>query len=237
MASVLRIVDPNGKTINVLKGQNQSWAEVVNKANLPARFDYCLRHWMEDEDIDAKTEEMIKSYLDRVGYILIQDKPDASIITDYKELRDKVALIPASGYPQLENMFYGSSDETVVSIPGRDSSTRMTKAETKVYNALTKPRKIPTLITEIQERRERIDKMREAHPGCVVDFVVVDTENMFVWNGHMWEVGQIWQYKAKLVHGELLFDMDHIACICDGDNYYFYDQEYVDITNHVAMLA
>lgn len=45
MATALRIIDLDGKAIVVVKGKDQTWAEVIGKANLPKRFDFCLRHW------------------------------------------------------------------------------------------------------------------------------------------------------------------------------------------------
>ena len=236
MASALRIVDLNGKTINVVKGQEQTWSEVVSRANLPARFDFCLRHWMSDDPIDTATEEHIKQYLDRVGYILIQDKPDSSILTDYKELRDKVALVPVSGLPQLENLFYGSLDEMTDSsiVPMRESSERMTKVEAKVYGALMRPKKVPKTITKLQEKRKRIDHMRANYPGVVTEFVRVDTGNEFEYRGKRYKVtGK--QYEPKVVRDDLLYDMDHIVCITADDGAHFYDEDFVEVTDHVCV--
>lgn len=239
MASALRIIDLNGKTINVIKGQDQTWKEVVSKAQLPARFDFCLRHWMSDDPIDTQTEEHIKEYLDRVGYILIQDKPDSTILTDYKELRDKVALIPVSGLPQLENLFYGSLDEIADGgiIPVRESSERMTKVEAKVYGALMKPKKIPPSITRIQEKRKRIDRMREMYNNPMVEFARVDTDGAFQYDGTEWIIFGAKQYEPKAVRGDLLYDMDHIACIKVKDGIHFYDQDFVEVTDRVIQAV
>lgn len=234
MASALRIVDLNGKTINVVKGQEQTWSEVVSRANLPARFDFCLRHWMSNDPIDTATEEHIKQYLDRVGYILIQDKPDSSILTDYKELRDKVALVPVSGLPQLENLFYGNLDEMTDVVPARETSERMTKVEAKVYGALMRPKKIPKTITKLQEKRKRIDHMRANYPGVVTEFVRVDTNNEFEYRGKRYKVtGK--QYEPKVVRDDLLYDMDHIVCITADDGAHFYDEDFVEVTDRVVV--
>ena len=234
MASALRIVDLNGKTINVVKGQEQTWSEVVSRANLPARFDFCLRHWMSNDPIDTATEEHIKQYLDRVGYILIQDKPDSSILTDYKELRDKVALVPVSGLPQLENLFYGNLDEMTDVVPVRETSERMTKVEAKVYGALMRPKKIPKTITKLQEKRKRIDHMRANYPGVVTEFVRVDTNNEFEYRGKRYKVtGK--QYEPKVVRDDLLYDMDHIVCITADDGAHFYDEDFVEVTDRVVV--
>lgn len=236
MASALRIVDLNGKTINVVKGQDQTWSEVVSRANLPSRFEFCLRHWMSDDPIDTATEEHIKQYLDRVGYILIQDKPDSTILTDYKELRDKVALVPVSGLPQLENLFYGSLDEMTDSsiVPARESSERMTKVEAKVYGALMRPKKVPKTITKLQEKRKRIDHMRSNYPGVATEFVRVDTGNEFEYRGKQYKVDGLKQYEPKVVRDDLLYDMDHIVCITADDGAHFYDEDFVEVTDHVV---
>ena len=236
MASALRIVDLNGKTINVVKGQDQTWSEVVSRANLPSRFEFCLRHWMSDDPIDTATEEHIKQYLDRVGYILIQDKPDSTILTDYKELRDKVALVPVSGLPQLENLFYGSLDDMTDSsiVPARESSERMTKVEAKVYGALMRPKKVPKTITKLQEKRKRIDHMRSNYPGVATEFVRVDTGNEFEYRGKWYKVDGLKQYEPKVVRDDLLYDMDHIVCITADDGAHFYDEDFVEVTDHVV---
>lgn len=236
MASALRIVDLNGKTINVVRGQDQTWSEVVSRANLPSRFEFCLRHWMSDDPIDTATEEHIKQYLDRVGYILIQDKPDSTILTDYKELRDKVALVPVSGLPQLENLFYGSLDEMTDSsiVPARESSERMTKVEAKVYGALMRPKKVPKTITKLQEKRKRIDHMRSNYPGVATEFVRVDTGNEFEYRGKRYKVDGLKQYEPKVVRDDLLYDMDHIVCITADDGAHFYDEDFVEVTDHVV---
>ena len=240
MASTLRIIDLNGKTINVYRGQDQSWAEVVQKARLPARFDFCLRHWMSDDPMNTETENRIKTYLSRVGYILIQDKPDAKIITDYKELRDKVAMIPIFGYPKLENLYYGNLDEMNEgnTIPGRETSERMTKAEVKVYDALTKPRHIPVVVTEMQEKRKRIDEMRKQYPGANVSYERVDTVNEFTHNGKRFRVDDLPQYRAKLVKGDYLYDMDQVVCVEDHHGHVlFYDQDFNSISGHVVEIT
>lgn len=239
MASTLRIIDLNGKTINVYRGQDQSWAEVVQKARLPARFDFCLRHWMSDDPMDTETENRIKTYLSRVGYILIQDKPDAKIITDYKELRDKVAMIPVFGYPKLENLYYGNLDEMNEGnmIPGRETSERMTKAEVKVYDALTKPRHIPVVVTEMQERRKRIDEMRKQYPSANVGYERVDTVNEFTHNSKRFRIDDLPQYRAKLVKGDYLYDMDQVVCVEDHGHVLFYDQDFNSISGHVVEIT
>lgn len=233
MASMLRIIDLDGKTINVIKGAHQTWSDVVERARLPKRFEFCLRHWMSDDPIDTETEERIKAYLDRVGYILIQDKPDSKIVTDYKALRDKIALVPVSGIPQLENMLYSQSDEEIKVVPIRNTSEKMTKAETKVYNALTKPRRIPPAITKLQEKRKRIDELHEHFPGVKVTFARVDTDNVFEYANKKWVIVGLKQYEPKDVHGDLLYDMDHVVCAEYLDNVWFYDEDFIDITNYV----
>lgn len=238
MASTLRIVDLNGKTINIFRGQDQTWADVVSRAKLPARFEFCLRHWMSDDPVDTETEERIKAYLSRVGYILIQDKPDGRIITDYKELRDKVAMIPVSGYPKLENLYYGNLDEMSESgtVPGRENSERMTKAEKKVYDALTKPKRVPASIKKMQEKRKRIDEVRAKHPGANFVYAIVDTDNDFTFKGKRYHIDHLRQYEPKAVRDDLLYDMDHVVCVKDKGNVFFYDEDFYDITVHVSEV-
>lgn len=239
MASMLRIIDLDGKAINVIKGANQSWSEVIQRAKLPKRFEFCLRHWLSDDPMDTDTEDRIKTYLDRVGYILIQDKPDAKIITDYKALRDKVALIPVSGIPQLENMLYSQTDESVEMkpIPARSTSDHMTKAETKVYNALAKPKRIPANIVRLQEKRKRIDELYATYPDVTCTYEVVDTRNCFKFDGGIWRICDVRQYEPKYVLNDTLYDMDHVVCAQYSGGVRFLDEDFVDITDNVVELS
>ena len=236
MASVLRIIDLNGRTINIIKGRDQSWAEVVEKANLPKRFDFCIRHWMAD-DVDTQTEDKIKAYLDRVGYILIQDKPDGRVITDYKELRDKVALVPVAGISHLENIYYAYDDNTEVTpIPGRDTSAQMTKTERKVYNSLVKPRRIPKQITFLNEKRSRIETFLNEFPNAKTTHAVVNTDGEFTFDGKRYRVDAK-QYEPKDVHGDLLYDMDQVICAKCDDGIRFYDQNFTSLAGHVVEVT
>lgn len=237
MASALRIIDLNGRAINIIKGSHQKWADVVKKANLPKRFDFCLRHWMSEDPLDIVAEERVKGYLDRVGYILIQDKPDGKIITDYKEIRDRVALIPISCIPQLENMFYGSSDESSGGFnPNYEDTEHMTRREKKIYGSLVEPRVTNKSINARAERRKRIDSMRLAHPDATVAFVLVDTDNCFRFDGRRYRIDDIPQYRPKDVRGDLLYDMDQVICVSDASDVYFYDQEFNTLDGHVDAV-
>lgn len=238
MASSLRIIDLNGRVLSIVKGSGQKWSEVIAKANLPKRFDYCVRHWMADDPNDTATEERIKAYLDRVGYILIQDDPDGRIITDYKAMRDKIALIPVSGIPQLENVLYSRGEEfggSAEYVPERSSESGMTKVEEKVYAALTKPKRIPPYIKRIQEKRKRVEDALKAHPDATVTYCTVDTHNEFTYNGNRKKISDaIKQYQPKRVRGEELYDMDYVVCLSNKDGVFYYDQDFFDITEGVA---
>lgn len=236
MASVLRIVDLNGRTINIMKGKTQNWAEVVQKANLPSRFEFCLRHWMSDDPLDTRTEEYIKDYLDRVGYILIQDKPDGKVLTDYKNLRDRIAMVPVSSVNQLENLFYSHAEDNDMPVRGvdRDNPSDMTKTEKKIHAALTMPRHAPKQITKLQQKRKHIDEMRAAHPNAVVSYVTVNTDNEFEYNGARRRINGLKQYAPKNVGGDLLYDMDQVVCVEDDGGVFFYDQNFEDITGSVV---
>lgn len=238
MASVLRIVDLNGRTINIIKGQEQSWSDVVAKAKLPSRFDFCLRHWMSDDPLDIKMETRIKDYLDRVGYILIQDQPGGQIITDYKQLRDKIALVPVSSVNQLENLFYSHvDDEPETPTIDRDTSADMTKTEKKIYASLMQPRKVSKHITKLQEKRKRIDEMRRQHPSATVTFERVDTANEFVHDSKRFRIDDLPQYRAKIVKDDCLYDMDQVVCVEDHGDVLFYDQDFNSISGHVVEIT
>ena len=235
MASVIKIVDLDGKTINIMRGKEQSWREVIEKANLPKRFDFCIKHWMSDDSEDTAAEELVKAYLDRVGYIVIQDSPDASILTDYKEARDKIAILPVSSSYHLENMFYSNNEESGNGfIPEqRMSETLMTQREQKVYDALTKPKKIPPEIKRLQEKRARIDAMRKAHPDVFTSFLPVDTDNCFQYEGKKYRIDDLEQYRPRRIRGEDVYDMDQVVCAKCADGIFWYDQEFNTIDGHV----
>lgn len=186
--------------------------------------------------MDTKTEERIKAYLDRVGYILIQDDPDGGIVTDYRDMRDSVVFVPISGNTQLENLFYAHSEDDADMkryIPRRESSSDMTKAEKRVYNSLMKPRRIPKEITRLQEKRKRIDALHAAHPEAYITFVPVDTENRFRYDGKEWRINDIPQYRPKNIRGDVWYDMDHVVCAKCKDGIHWFDQEFREISGHV----
>lgn len=233
MATVLRIIDLDGKAINIIKGRDQSWNEVIQKANLPRRFDFCIRHWMSDDPNDTQAEELVKAYLDRVGYIMIQDSPDPGILTDYKELRDQVAFVPVSGHSLLENLYYSVNDHDDEPVAPIGPPSLMTKREQTVFNSLTKPKKIPEEIKRIQAKRKRIDAMRTLHPDATSTFLPVDTENCFVYNGKTFKIDDLEQYRPRRVRGEDIYDMDQIVCVKCDNGVFWYDQDFNAIDGHV----
>lgn len=168
MASCLRIVDINGKVLNLIKGEGQTWAEVIELAHLPRRFAFCLRNWLSDDPSDTSAEDRVKAYLDRIGYILTRDEPDDKIITDYRILRDRVALIPASGVPEFENLLYSNCEDNRdddILIPSVKDEDEMTVTEREVFASLTSPRRIPKEIQRIHEQNKKINAMFERYPG------------------------------------------------------------------------
>ena len=78
-----------------------------------------------------------------------------------------------------------------------------TKTERRIYESLTKPRRVPREISAMAEKRKRIDALHAAHPEACVTFVPVDTENRFRYDGKMWEIDDIPQYRPKHVRGDV----------------------------------
>lgn len=233
MASALRIIDLDGKTINIVKGKDQSWREVIERANLPKRFGFCVKHWLSDDPEDNTTEEIIKAYLDRIGYIMIQDKPDSGILTDYKEQRDRIAIVPVSEYAPLENMFYGLNDHEEKNYIPMAPPAITTQRDQKIFDSLTKPKKIPPEIKRLQEKRKRIDAMRKAHPDVFTTFLPVDTENCFKYEGKTYQIDDLEQYRPRRIRGEDVYDMDQVVCAKCADGIFWYDQEFNSIDGHV----
>lgn len=228
MSRSIRIIDLNGKMLACIKGQDQTWSQVVQRSGIPSRFSYCQRHWMSEGDVESAAEKNTKSFLDRVGYILIQDAPDDGILNDYKEMRDRVATYPASMCAVADDIMYGTtrSSEEGRGIAESDVEA-MTKSERAVYESLTRPRKIPDSVIRIREKRRRIDQMRADNPLAQISFCVVDRSNEFSYLGQTYRIHEsVKQYAGVSVKDDVLYDMDRIVVADTQGRLRFYDQEY-----------
>lgn len=238
MPRSIRIFDLNGRMISCTKNSEQTWKEVMEKAGLPRRFGYCLRHWLAGGEVDDSMEKRIKEYLDRVGYILIQDAPDDGIISDYKEMRDRVATIPASASAQTEDIMYGTvrhADEDAAFV-GRQRQD-MTRTEAAVMERLTRAKGVAAWHDELEKKRQRIRAVNVAHPDMKVAYVPVDTENEFSFGGKRWRISpDVKQYQPKAVGDDLLYDMDQVVCVEAHDMTLFYDQDWYEITGKVEEI-
>ena len=216
----------------MFKGKDQTWKEVIERAKIPERFQYCLRHWMSEADSEGDAERCVKRYLDRVGYILIQDMPDDGILTDYKEMRNRVAEVPASACADIEDILYGTT-RAAEETSGFLSEHSMAKPEGKaglIYEALTRPKRTPKGINMRQQRRERINEMYRKYPGAHTKTCRVDTDGHFMHEGQEFFISEnVAAYQPQRVRDDVYYEMDTIIVLRDGDAYHFFDQEYREI--------
>lgn len=239
MASSIIIKDLNGRKLAVVKGADQTWSQVVQQARLPDRYPYCEKHWMSGDGVETDKERFVKAYLDRIGYILIQDAPDDGILTDYKNMRNRVAEIPASACAEVENILYGvtrpadegfSFGEQACTDEGA-GGTNSKKAQ-KVLDSLNRGGK--TVSKEIgmrQERRRRINAMKKAHPNAKVVFCRVDTSNEFLYAGQRYLLdAAVEGYQPKVLKdGDVYYEMDTIIVVDTADGVFFCDQQGYEI--------
>lgn len=185
---------------------------------------------MSEADIEGNAEKYVKRYLDRVGYILIQDMPDDGILTDYKEMRNRVAEVPASACAEVEDLLYGTTHaaEEMSSFLSEHPEMNPEGKAKRIYEALTKPKKLPKVIKEMQTRRERVDRMYKEHKGAHTIRCRVDAEGKFKVRDVMYSISdEVKAYQSIRTKDDVYYEMDTIIVLRDADGrMYFYDQEY-----------
>lgn len=238
MARIVRIRDLDGRMMTCSKPDDKTWREVVERARLPRRYGRCIRHWLSGDDITEEMERSVKSYLDRVGYLLILDDPDDGILTDYKEMRDRVAMIPISSCAVVEDFAYGAKNtEDAVSIVDFQDEDTMSQEERGVVDSLRKPKRIPPSIQYLQGKRKRMDEFLEEKPGAAVTYRPVDTENVFTFENRRWRIDpSVKQYQGVEQKDEVFYAMDQVVCVRWQGMLFFCDQDWVEISQYVAEM-
>lgn len=187
---------------------------------------------MSDADIEGNAEKYVKRYLDRVGYILIQDMPDDGILTDYKEMRNRVAEVPASACADVEDLLYGTTHaaEEMSSFLSDHPTAKPEGKAGLIYEALTRPKRTPKGINMRQQRRERIDEMYRKYPGAHTKTCRVDTDGHFIYEGHELFISEcVSAYQPQRVKDDVYYEMDTIIVLRQEEVLHFFDQEYREI--------
>lgn len=146
---------------------------------------YCLNGWQSKNPKDMYCpENKVKRFLDGLAYFLLlgETRGIVDIVTDYKDIMTGKYEIPMSSCPsRITNEIYSSriqgqgndtSEETILeSILKQKEERADTLYQKKEKKAGKKER--------VEERYDRIRKIREEYPEITFRRYIVDTENTF----------------------------------------------------------
>nr|DAW90183.1 MAG TPA: hypothetical protein [Bacteriophage sp.] len=176
---------------------------------------YCLRHWMSDDWKPGSAEQRIKRFLDGCAYLLLRDGP-GDTLTEHEEMKHRGREISVSSCPawvgglldagsySLENAveekarFQCLLDRLDAHVPRRSERKKQKKRGSAT-------------------RFQRLQSIRERHPGCIIHIVSVDTDNCFVFGGRRFCISeQAVQYAPRQTREGELYDMDRVLIVESG---------------------
>ena len=163
-------------------------------------------------------EQRIKRFLDDCAYMMLRDNSEDTL-SYYKEKANLKREIPISSCPsQFEHYLYSGrqvKNAQAEKILFEDMMNRM-KGHGPALSDLYGPKKRKPAAEET--RSQRIDRIREAHPGCSFHFCRVDTENVFTFEDTMYEIDEaVAAYSPTQTRHGLLYDTDEIMIVRDTD--------------------
>lgn len=231
MATWLRVRLPSGEHKKVFYHKGQYKKSIVNKVLLPPWYRYCLRNWCAvDATGSLSNEERVKNFLDDCGYLLLRDNPEDTM-TAYKEMARGRSEIPVSSCPSRIKRLYGFDERCSEekSVTESEFEVAMATVDDKAKEVGVKPKVakepyVPSL------RKQRINQIRQDHPGSVFHFCRIDTENCFTFHDTVYRVSEsIAAYLPTQTKHGLHYDMDEVVVAAHEDGLSFYDATFVPI--------
>lgn len=181
---------------------------------------YCLRNWLSFNNPQPNSpEEKVKRLLDRCGTLLLRDVPseEKDTLSSYKERIVGSREINASDCPEaiaamLES---GYVDRNLLSADDRLKYSMLLDAvESHAAGARKKREKKERPST----RFDRIEAIRKANPGCVMETCPVDVEGHFFCFGAQYRVDSTQgKYAPRKTRYGDQYDMDRIIGILRPD--------------------
>lgn len=191
---------------------------------------YCEDNWLSPGKNIFDPESKIKFMLDGVGNILLRNHMDG-IQTEYQKMKTGKYEIPLSActslfgdefYSERPKIDNGEEESRMVAIMD-DLAEQYDEAKEK-KRSKSKPKKPPKVFAPT--RRQKIEKARAADNVVKFEFVRVDTENNFSFDGKEYHIPESVQaYQSKITRsGEEAYDMDKVLCgKTSGGEVVFYD--------------
>lgn len=218
---IKRIYMPDGKVRTYFRGDHQTWAEIVLTKILPDWCEYCNDHWISSnhEDIYAP-EKRVKAFLDRCGWMLIQDNP-AGLESDYKAMSHKVREIPVSECPaNVSDYFYSEHKPPIDSDESNRFEALCEKLDEKGGRSRTQKKK-----PKIESKFERIEKLFSKNKNANRTWCSVDAENNFYYLNRKYHIPF-----GVSGYNDSTEAMDRILIIDDGNTIQYFDQNVYPIT-------
>lgn len=180
--------------------------------------DYIEKNWVSPQQKLFDPESKVKYMLEGLGNIIL--RPDMSgMLTEYQKMKIEKYEIPISAcgtlfddeiYSRRPRRDVGESEETV-QLRIEEAGQRYDEEHAaRIVNqpAKRKPKKfLPT-------RRQKIEAVRRDLGIIEFDWVRVDTNNMFFWDGKYWHIpdGDAAYMSKPTRDGEVIYDMDQVLC-------------------------
>ena len=232
MRTIEKVFFPTGGSNIFCRDDGETWKDVIEKKVLPMWEEYCNTHWISEnhEDIYA-AEKRVKAFLDRCGYILLQDDP-GSVESKHKEMMRKVQEFPISDCPASMRELLYSSVRTPDAESEADSLSRfaMKVEEREMAVPISKRPKRASRKYE-KTRYDKVTQIKEKLPHGRFSWERVWTDNTFSSEGHLFQINKsLSQYQPKKTRSGAYYEMDSVLVIWSDDGVHLYDQNVDEIS-------
>lgn len=212
-----KVLMPNGDLRTYYCGDDQTWLQIITEKILPYWSQYCNRNWLsENHEAVYAPEKRVKWFLDRLGWLLIEGS--GGIESEYKAMIHKVREIPVTDCPaEISDRIY--SDYTPPIEGGGEDAFETLIERLKEIDKRKPPKPKPHKETKF----ERIEKIRDAFPGCEFTWCGVDSDNTFEYKGKTYSIPE--EMRGYIDDSQ----MDRILAVENEKRLAFYDQNVMDM--------
>ena len=214
-----KVLMPNGEVRTYFCGDEQTWAEVVEKVILPHWIQYCERNWISpNHEAVYAPEKRVKWFLDRLGWLLISGSDD--IESEYKNMVHTVREIPVTECPaEISDLMY-SDRHVTENVEDNDGQfdqllERLAQMDKRKKKAPNKPRK--------KTKFERITEIERRWPDAEMTWCNVDEGNCFEYHGTSFAI------PTHMVGYSDDRRMDRVLAVETDTRLVFYDQDVVNM--------
>lgn len=232
------VIDPAGRVQKLWCETEEEKRERVNEL-LEKWDDYINRNWISPNASDKLSpERKVKSFLDGLGYFLLMGN-GGDIVTDYKEVMNGKREIPISSCPpSVQDALYGTGADPET---GADDTffALMTEALDEKADKLVKPK--PKKKQKGKKSPKQIIKsyLANSNSPYSYEFCTVDTDNNFkTADGTVYHIdNSVEAYRMKRTAVGMLYDMDKIIHVVQGNNELWFDMNYeLLVADHMSNV-